>query len=567
MLLEKFSEQIPDWILDTFKRKGSGANLVRDLSKRLDIEHAVFTSVNHWDKLMDKIRKGNVIPVYNVYTDDKRKAFKTIYIPGVSEPFIDMNGKYRDASKISKDKLFSMVDQFGYFDLDDPRNNPKQKRADRAEARSGMVTRGEGQHIQYHDWERDEDGYYDRNRPIRSSATWEVSRGQDKSGYPVNPEKYKKMLDAVNLTTYQHRLDSFYNRLLDVQKAIQKVTTDIRDRKKYASQNLWGNTKFQFLSQGYNYLDEACARYNELCDEIEKMVSREEPEETKQQRLKYFFDYDGRSTREAIEKCEQFIKELYQAKVLGESMKPEIVEMLTKGKRKMILDESLFNEEKTNVEKIMDIFGDRIGDLKGEPKAKANASGKTNMKKINDVTRNKISGKSSASSSTPVGKTNVEKIREFIGRYNPSKAEAYIQNKDKPLKESSNEFDVTDLRFYLEEKLTSEFEDALAEVVQHEFPSYKAEWCDDDGSSPESRRVDDARAEYIQATMVSLLKYYDDSINESVEDKAKENQNPVYADATRAHDKAEEVKDKVTPISKDGKTKLVLDESLFEDNK
>lgn len=55
------------------------------------------------------------------------------------------------------------------------------------------------------------------------------------------------------------------------------------------------------------------------------------------------------------------------------------------------------------------------------------------------------------------------------------------------------------------------------------------------------------------------------SKNESVEDKAKETQNPVYADATRQQEKTDEIKDKVINVSKDGKTKLKLDESMFDD--
>lgn len=55
------------------------------------------------------------------------------------------------------------------------------------------------------------------------------------------------------------------------------------------------------------------------------------------------------------------------------------------------------------------------------------------------------------------------------------------------------------------------------------------------------------------------------SVNESIEDKAKEVVNPVMADAIRDQEKAKEVKDKVTQITKDGKSKLRLDESLFED--
>ena len=56
-----------------------------------------------------------------------------------------------------------------------------------------------------------------------------------------------------------------------------------------------------------------------------------------------------------------------------------------------------------------------------------------------------------------------------------------------------------------------------------------------------------------------------ESLYSEVEDKAKEVQNPVYADAIRQQMKTKKVKDDVTQITKDGKPKLKLEESLFED--
>ena len=70
-----------------------------------------------------------------------------------------------------------------------------------------------------------------------------------------------------------------------------------------------------------------------------------------------------------------------------------------------------------------------------------------------------------------------------------------------------------------------------------------------------------------------------ESLDSDVEDKAKEVQNPVYADAVRQQKKTSKVKDKATKITKDGKpeiavknerfnrgsVKLQLSESLFED--
>lgn len=56
-----------------------------------------------------------------------------------------------------------------------------------------------------------------------------------------------------------------------------------------------------------------------------------------------------------------------------------------------------------------------------------------------------------------------------------------------------------------------------------------------------------------------------EALESEVEDKAKEVQNPVYADAIRQQMKTKKVKDDVTQITKDGKPKLKLEESLFED--
>lgn len=86
-----------------------------------------------------------------------------------------------------------------------------------------------------------------------------------------------------------------------------------------------------------------------------------------------------------------------------------------------------------------------------------------------------------------------------------------VESMNKGLKrkliEDVDNFDVDELRFFLEDMLSDNVEDNIAMVAASKVPGYNPDWCNDDAFSSLQRKFAQCRNAYV-SSLVDLLTVY-----------------------------------------------------------
>jgi len=282
---ESYSDEFPSWLVNAINRN---KDIKAGLSKaNIDLANASYVP--------DTLAKGGRDP--KLKDPSRVNVFKlidgSVYLDGINNPyvFLPRMGIQKNVSQMSWKQVLDIADEYGYIMKNDP--DLIQKRADRKAAKAGSVNRGLGQyHKQMFKYQSDPDNRW-RTLEIPDGWKWVQAKGQDKSGYPLNPDKYKDMLDDVGLNNYADRLQKYYDKIENYRTQIIKMFNDsTMDMAMNGRKGDWGQTYLDSISDCVRRLDNAVRSYKQLNKAV-------------QEAIKYSAD-DGRDVNIAIRHVFQF---------------------------------------------------------------------------------------------------------------------------------------------------------------------------------------------------------------------------------------------------------------------
>lgn len=240
-LKEDFSSYFPTWFTKNLSPRDKGA-----LSKAgVDLNKADFIEddppISGWDP---RLKNNNYIPVYLVKGGGSIGS-TLLYIPGIindnsSEDLLG-NGSYIALKNYSKKQIGEHSINFGYIDMSVSSNSNKDLKKARELAKKGDINLDREKHDQYAyqstlGYKKNQYGYSDFNNPILGDVSWITQKGYDKSGYKLDPDKFKNLLisnkikDTSSIDEMVSKIEDYRNKLSDKLKAI-----DIKDRSSMSS--------------------------------------------------------------------------------------------------------------------------------------------------------------------------------------------------------------------------------------------------------------------------------------------------------------------------------------------
>lgn len=243
------------------------------------------------------------IPVYRLCGEHDGTQ---VYIPGVNGSWdFKLSDKNRELHNYSVKMLLEHCISFGYFEKKD--FNVAGLRNDRAESRKDAVIRGKGQHFEWDtEYAKKPDGSTDYHKRIRTgTGDWYQTRGQDKSGYVIDPEKYKKLLDSVGLNNYSLRLEAYAKR-------VEKVRTGYIAL--LSSMPINRSTKIsRGIARLSDYVNDTIDYYIKLTLNIERILRNEKSDEDKDWQISNCFSGNWSAVsnlRGKLEEAEKLLKTL-----------------------------------------------------------------------------------------------------------------------------------------------------------------------------------------------------------------------------------------------------------------
>ena len=317
ILNEKINPSIPEWLEKEITERNSRYknNILKNFlnSKKIDLQNAYFThsGLPRTPQQKSAINDPNRVSVFLMDGGH-------VYIPGYNEHDTAL-WDYKPYKYHSLKSIIDHAIDYGYFDLENPASSKLGKQKERSELKKGMISRGIGQYSSYSEYEKDNNGWDDHNKPVLSSRYWLTKKGQDKSGYIPNIARYKEMLNNVNLDNYERRLTSFRNRLVNLQEKLRNLITNynIDDKDDPHSGSL-----SNFYGNAFALFDEAVKKYRRLLKAIDRAYEKESDKAELEKNIRaifgnisydsgsYYSDYnDAQEVRDAITKAEKYLRE------------------------------------------------------------------------------------------------------------------------------------------------------------------------------------------------------------------------------------------------------------------
>lgn len=307
----------PEWLIKFINKNKSVKERLTKMG--LDLAHATFISGQLPRNARDPAFKDpSRIAVFRM-VDSVGGNYEVIYIPGVHDPDVypDENNRWTrySASAISKKKLLELTKEYGYIDMNDSRNSNLALRKERADAKRDMVSRdlSAGQvpqrtNVQY---AQDERGRTNWDKPISWDIKWVTKRGYDKSGYPLDPDKYGRMLDNVGLEDYSARLEMLYNKIEACRARLIALMNKFtaKDSMQFKTKSSWQRNIFGDIASIAQDFSRAIDAYRELEDGVQQVVNSTEYEDAeKGKRISYVFKWNGKRVRDYLTEVTEALK-------------------------------------------------------------------------------------------------------------------------------------------------------------------------------------------------------------------------------------------------------------------
>lgn len=326
-ILDESYNNLPDWLIKFLDTHRDGKSIKKTVSQRgVDLHNCKYVRAPFPRSNRDPILKDNT----------KLKIFKlldhgdeVIFIYDVNNPYMQRpnNSEWRYVNDMPMKDILDLAIEFGYIDLNDPTNNMRAKQVERSNQAYALrdVTRDleKGQHAVYHHtYGKKPNGRTDWNNIVSTSISWVTKDGYDKSGYKLDPEKYRRMLDDVGLENYGARLQSYYNKLEATRARIISLMTNLQFDGDYDYRNnSWHQNIFGDVAEATDRLSRAMDYYQRIkraCAEIvedRKELNSEENIENTNQMIKHVFMFDGKNLMDNLTDARDLIKALEAAKL------------------------------------------------------------------------------------------------------------------------------------------------------------------------------------------------------------------------------------------------------------
>lgn len=256
LLKEDFDSSIPSWLARAIKMHNmSYAPGHNDLKYNVPLDSMkwVIDDFPTTGKL-NNIGNDEIIALLIDKSGDKHNGDYIVYVPTIGiggQETIQINGRYRNISNMSLKALAPYVAAYAHtVDLSSSLDDLKMKRNDRMINRQGTIDRASDDEIRY------ERGVY------------------DKSGYLVDPTKYKKLLAQLHANDYSNRLEDLYIVLSDVKNKIKEFISsddflsDAKDNKP-----LYSTSKSDYFKDINSYYKDAITNYKYALGELEAIKS------------------------------------------------------------------------------------------------------------------------------------------------------------------------------------------------------------------------------------------------------------------------------------------------------
>lgn len=317
VLTEDF-DNLPSWFTNFLNNHREGSSVKRLLSTSgVDLKSASYIKGqlpknSHDPQLRDKSR----IAIFQL--DDK--GHNRVYVRGFNNPMVysPITGEPKYVNQLPMRDILSITTEYGYIDLNDSRNTNTELRKERALLKKDAPpARGKGQYKQWRD-------IYDNSFPFKvigKDFKWVTARGQDKSGYPLNPDKYVKMLDTVGLDDYGVRLDSYYKRIEALRNRIIPLMTkfDIDNSDRFAT-GVFSNNIYSDIGDALSKLGRAIDTYQRLKKECSRILNKESlSTEDKNDSIAQTFREIGGNLRYYLKQVTDSVKKLENTQEIPDS--------------------------------------------------------------------------------------------------------------------------------------------------------------------------------------------------------------------------------------------------------
>lgn len=304
---EGFSESFPGWLKKALSNKNRG--YYGNISSNDDFHIAWDTAKYIPAELPSSARSAdfkdpNRLPVYRIKTTSRASD---VYIPGLLDPqvydtaFDDNNGMWHSvkASSLSYRNLASITIEYGY--IDKSKDNTIGKRKDRANAKKGSIERDPKMGQKWSEY----------------SQKWLTTRGYDKSGYKLNPDKYINMLanmDVNDTDKASKRIEMYYNQIEDMKSRIVKeLSASSKDLANKSGKGSFSRSKFGDLSDALEYLNRAIEDYKSLLKSIEDLkkntsnMDDEKSKESYRRWISYDLKRNGEEIKDYLKKARELL--------------------------------------------------------------------------------------------------------------------------------------------------------------------------------------------------------------------------------------------------------------------
>lgn len=256
-LTEDFDPSMPNWLMRAIKLNNNSRNRGhKDINYNVPFDTMKWTVEPFPEKgKLDNVGSNEYIALLIDKSGDRLEGQYTVYFPAAyigNDETIEINGRNRRIDSMSLRALAPYVKEYAHtIGSSDSKKDVHQKQLNRQDARNGSIDR------------------------INSNNAYSYPYGYDnidKSGYIVDPNKYKRLLAQMKSSQYAERLEEVYVVLSDLKTKLKnyasqdEIIPDAKDNR-YSPRNI----SVEKFAKAYEQYKEAIRYYQWATDELENI--------------------------------------------------------------------------------------------------------------------------------------------------------------------------------------------------------------------------------------------------------------------------------------------------------
>lgn len=322
-LTEDFSSSLPQWL----RKKYIAQALYK--KKGVDLANVEYVGdvlpANARDKRVQDSTK------ISCFLLKPRYGGEFVWVKGLNDDdYLDLGDGYRAIKYYSMKTILDHAIEYGYIDLTDEQNRVGGLQRMRKDRQRGVVNRQKTAQFKREVKKYD----YEKGEQLPSEYQWITQRGYDKSGYALNPMKYKNKLEDVGYDNYQERLEKYHNRIEKVREGIIELLTNYNIKTGLRTKSSWSDDLDDIVRTFTRVTEE----YKNILKELDRVLSKNWNDDAdRDYYFKAIFNGDGysgniRQLRKYLEEVEKLLRETNEnikaqaAKEAEEAAKAEVAE-------------------------------------------------------------------------------------------------------------------------------------------------------------------------------------------------------------------------------------------------